>query len=91
MDLGWIIQLASGAVGGNLAGAAMRENSLGPLGNSLAGVLGGGLGGAVLAALGLGGGGTEIGNLLASVASGGVGGGTLLAVTGVLRSMLAKA
>jgi uncharacterized membrane protein YeaQ/YmgE (transglycosylase-associated protein family) len=39
-----IIQLISGAVGGNVAGAAMKESSLGTLGNSIAGIVGGGLG-----------------------------------------------
>jgi uncharacterized membrane protein YeaQ/YmgE (transglycosylase-associated protein family) len=43
-----IIEAVSGAVGGNLAGAAMKENSLGTLGNSIAGIVGGGLGGVLL-------------------------------------------
>ena len=40
-----IISLLSGAVGGNVAGAAMKDKSLGTLGNSLSGILGGGIGG----------------------------------------------
>jgi uncharacterized membrane protein YeaQ/YmgE (transglycosylase-associated protein family) len=40
-----IIEAVSGAVGGNVAGAALKEKSLGLIGNSLAGVVGGGLGG----------------------------------------------
>ena len=36
-----IIQLISGAVGGNVAGAAMKEKSLGTVGNSIAGIVGG--------------------------------------------------
>ena len=43
-----IIQLISGAVGGNVAGAALKDYSLGTLGNSIAGIVGGGVGGAVL-------------------------------------------
>src|SRR6266705_1542780 len=43
-----IIEAVSGAVGGNVAGAAMKENYLGTVGNSIAGILGGGLGGTVL-------------------------------------------
>src|SRR6266487_3440093 len=43
-----IIEAVSGAVGGNIAGAAMKENSLGTVGNSIAGILGGGLGGTIL-------------------------------------------
>ena len=43
-----IIEAVSGAVGGNVAGAALKEKSLGLIGNSLAGVVGGGLGGTIL-------------------------------------------
>ena len=43
-----IIQLVSGAVGGNLAGSLMKKFSLGTLGNSIVGILGGGLGGQLL-------------------------------------------
>jgi uncharacterized membrane protein YeaQ/YmgE (transglycosylase-associated protein family) len=39
-----IVEAISGAVGGNVAGAAMKEKSLGPVGNSITGILGGGLG-----------------------------------------------
>ena len=35
-----IIQLVSGAVGGNVAGSLMKKFSLGTLGNSLVGILG---------------------------------------------------
>jgi len=34
-----IISLVCGAVGGNIAGALMKDKSLGTLGNSLAGIL----------------------------------------------------
>ncbi len=40
-----IIQLLSGAAGGNLAGKLIKKIDLGTLGNSIAGILGGGLGG----------------------------------------------
>ena len=43
-----IIEAISGAVGGNVAGAAMKDNSLGTMGNSIAGIVGGGLGGTLL-------------------------------------------
>ena len=33
-----IVQLISGAVGGNIAGAALKNASLGPVGNSILGV-----------------------------------------------------
>lgn len=91
MDLGMIIPLISGAVGGNVAGMALKDNSLGTLGNSLAGILGGGIGGTILGSLGLGGGGaTDLAGILSSVAGGGIGGGGLLAIVGVVKSMLSK-
>jgi uncharacterized membrane protein YeaQ/YmgE (transglycosylase-associated protein family) len=46
-----IIQLVSGAVGGNVAGQLFKQYSLGTLGNTIAGVVGGGLGGQLLATL----------------------------------------
>lgn len=88
-----IIQLISGAVGGNVAGSLMKNNSLGTIGNSLAGILGGGLGGQVLGMLGMGmasGGGMDITSILSSVASGGVGGGIVMAVIGLIKSAMSK-
>src|SRR5262249_42075920 len=43
-----LISLLSGAVGGNIAGSAMPDKSLGTAGNSLAGIFGGGLGAVLL-------------------------------------------
>ena len=87
-----IIQLISGAVGGNLAGSLMKSNSLGTLGNSLAGIAGGGLGGQILGMLGMAasGGGMDIASILGSVASGGVGGGVVMAVIGLIKNAMAK-
>ena len=48
-----IISLLSGVAGGNAAGAAMQEKSLGTAGNSITGLLGGGLGNFLLQALGV--------------------------------------
>jgi hypothetical protein len=39
-----LIGLISGEVGGNIAGAILKKFSLGPIGNTIAGILGGGLG-----------------------------------------------
>lgn len=90
--IGLIISLVSGAVGGNAAGAAMKDKSLGTAGNSVAGILGGGIGGAILQALGLGGegGSLDIAAILQNIASGGVGGGVLLAIVSAVKRMLAK-
>lgn len=91
--LALIIQLVSGAVGGNLAGAALKDQNLGTLGNTIAGIVGGGIGGQILGmvvpAL-AGGGNLDIGAIIGSIASGGVGGGVLLAIVGIIKSMMGK-
>lgn len=91
--VGLIIQLASGAVGGNVAGALLKKFSLGTVGNSIVGILGGGLGGQILGMLGVGGAGggaMDVGSILSSVAGGGVGGGVLMAIIGVIRKAMGK-
>jgi len=93
-----IIQLLSGAAGGNAAGAILKKFSLGPLGNSVVGILGGGLGGQLLGMLGAGGAGAatasasglDIGSIVSSVAGGGVGGGVLMAIVGLIRQQMSK-
>src|SRR5262245_43171578 len=89
--VGLLIQLLSGAVGGNLAGAMLKKFSLGPVGNSLVGILGGGLGGQLLGMLGVGGGdaaASGLGSILASVAGGGVGGGLLMTIIGMIKQAM---
>lgn len=98
MDImGLIIQLISGAVGGNVAGAAMKKFSLGTVGNSILGIIGGGIGGQLLgmltggdAAAGASGGGMDIGSIVSNIAGGGVGGGILMAVVGMIKQSMAK-
>ncbi|MES9960866.1 MAG: GlsB/YeaQ/YmgE family stress response membrane protein [Sedimenticola sp.] len=87
-----IIQLASGALGGNIAGSLLKKFSLGTLGNSLVGILGGGLGGQLLGLLGIstGAGSMDVAGIIGSIASGGVGGGVLMALIGVIRQALNK-
>lgn len=86
-----IIQLISGAVGGNLAGGILKKFSLGTLWNSVVGILGGGLGGQLLGMLGVGtSGGMDLGGILSTVAASGVGGGALLAIVGVIKKMMGK-
>jgi len=95
MDLGLIIQLISGAVGGNVAGSLMKNASLGTALNSVVGILGGGLGGQLLSMLGMGGaaatgGGMDIVSIITQVAGGGIGGGVLLAIVGLIKAAMAK-
>ncbi len=86
-----LISLISGAVGGNLAGAAMKDKSLGPVGNSLSGILGGGIGGAILQLLGLvASGQLDLASILSNVASGGVGGAVVLAIVAAIKKAMAK-
>ena len=88
-----IIQLVCGAIGGNVAGAALKDYNLGTLWNSVAGIVGGGIGGQILGAV-LGtaasGGGMDIGGIISNVAGGGVGGAILLVIVGVIKKMMAK-
>jgi uncharacterized membrane protein YeaQ/YmgE (transglycosylase-associated protein family) len=87
-----IINLISGAVGGNAAGAAMPDKSLGTVGNSLAGLLGGGVGGAILQTLmaprGSSG---DLGSIIGNIAGGGIFGGMLMIIGSYLKDTFAKA
>jgi hypothetical protein len=92
-----IIQLVSGAAGGNIIGAAAKKLDLGPVGNSIAGIIGGGLGGQLLgmmtgeaAAPAGAAGGLDVGSILGSIAGGGVGGGALMAIVGAVKQAMAK-
>ena len=92
-----LIEAISGAVGGNVAVATMKKNSLGTLGNSIAGMLGGGLGGQILSAV-LGSGaamegaatGSGMDAMISQMAGGGVGGAVIIAVIGAIRTAMAK-
>jgi hypothetical protein len=88
-----LIQLGAGAIGGNVAGKIMPQNSLGTIGNSLAGIAGGGIGGTLLSMVMGGaasGGGLDIGSIISSIAGGGIGGTVLMAVIGIVRGMMNK-
>lgn len=87
-----IIQLVSGAVGGNIAGSLMKNFSLGTLWNSIAGIVGGGIGGQLLGMLGVatGSGGMDASSILGSIGGGAVGGGVLMAIIGMIQKAMAK-
>lgn len=84
-----LIQLISGAAGGNAAGSLLKKFSLGTLGNSIAGILGGGIGGQLLGVAT--GGGMDIGSIIGSIAGGGVGGGILMIIVGFIKNAFTKA
>jgi hypothetical protein len=94
--IGLIIQLISGAVGGNIAGAAIKQYNLGTIGNSIAGLIGGGVGAQIIGALVGGGTGTDlagadgldIGSIIGQIASGGVGGGILMVIVGLIKQAM---
>lgn len=91
--IGFLISLISGAVGGNVAGAAMKDKSLGTAGNSVAGIFGGGIGGVILQALGLAGsagGSLDLNSIISSVAGGGVGGAVVLAIIAAIKGAMAR-
>jgi len=79
--VGLLINLAIGAVGGNLAGMLLKEKSLGTLWNSVVGILGGGLGYFLLGVVGLGAGAGMVGQVIAAF----VGGAALLLIIGLFR------
>ena len=79
-----MVQLFAGAIGGNAAGAALKDYGLGMLGNTITGAIGGGVVGqallALLPVLAGGAGGLDFGALLGQIAGEG-----LVAVTQALR------
>lgn len=75
-----------GALGGNGAGAVLKKLSLGPLWNSIVGIIGGGLGQQIMGAIG-----ALTGNSMADQGIGGAaGGGALLAIVGFIKKAMAK-
>lgn len=92
-----IISLISGAVGGNVAGAAAPDKNLGAIGNSIVGLLGGGAGEYILQAVGLlnqagasTGGSLDIPSILASIGTGGVSGAAITFIVGLIKNSIQK-
>jgi hypothetical protein len=88
-----LIQLASGALGGNAAGAYAKDTGMSTAGNTIAGALGGGIGGQIIhALLGVGGtaaaSGLDIGTIVSAFASGGIMGGLTALAIGFLKSKM---
>jgi hypothetical protein len=85
-----IIQLIAGALGGNAAGATMKNLDLGTLGNSLTGAIGGAGGGTLLTTLlpllQGGAGNVDLGPLIGQAVGGGVSGAILTAIIGLIKN-----
>ena len=90
-----IIQIIAGALGGNAAGATMKNLDLGTLGNTVAGALGGAGGGTLLTALlpmlqGAASGNVDIGALVGQAVGGGVAGAIVTAIIGLIKNAAAS-
>lgn len=88
-----IIQLISGALGGNVAGSLLKNLSLGTLGNAVAGIIGGGIGGQILEQVfhtAVAGGALDPVSIITQVVGSGVSGGILTAIVGAIRNAMAK-
>jgi uncharacterized membrane protein YeaQ/YmgE (transglycosylase-associated protein family) len=95
-----LIQLISGGVGGNIAGAVLKKLNLGPVGNSIVGIIGGVVTGQVLKMLGASGvaataaaastGGMDMSSILSNVGGAGIGGAVLTAVVGLIKAQMSK-
>jgi uncharacterized membrane protein YeaQ/YmgE (transglycosylase-associated protein family) len=90
-----LINIVSGAVGGNLAGMVLKDFDSGWITKSIAGVVGGGIGGQIMTQLGIDPGqlasGGDWSSILSQVGGGGVGGGLALVVWGYVKKYLGQA
>ena len=92
--IGLVIQLIAGAVGGNVAGATLKQDDLGMIGNTIAGIVGGGVGAQVMARLlgaaarEMGANDLDIGSIVGQIASGGVGGSILMVIVGLIKQAM---
>lgn len=90
-----LVQVASGALGGNIAGSLLKVLSLGATGNTVAGMVGGLLGSAILnSAIGLGHStalaSLDPGAIVSQIAGGGVGGGVMMVLVGIVRQVFTR-
>jgi hypothetical protein len=100
-SMNWIIEIIAGLIGGNSAGAAAKQYSLGPVGNSIAGLLGGvgvgqilgllvpALSGATTSSAGSTGGGMSIEAIIGQLVGGGIGGAVLTLIIGLIKQKMA--
>jgi len=84
-----IIQLVSGAVGGNITDSLIKNASMRTLWNSVIGILGGRLGVSILDMLGIGDGDSsmDLGGIVGSIAGGG---GVVLVAIGMIKKAMSK-
>ena len=85
-----ILQLVGGAAGGNIIPQLLKKLDLGPLGNTIVGLIGGFGGGQLAGLLGASTGSSDIVSMLISLVGGGVGGDALTAIVGLIKNLIAK-
>lgn len=85
-----IIQLVSGAAGGNIAGGLLKNLSLGPTGNTVTGGIGGLILGQLLPLLSSPAADSIINGVIGQIAGGGIGGIVLTAIVGAIRKSMAR-
>jgi hypothetical protein len=87
MDIATILtSLISGGVGGNIAGSLLKKLNLGPLGNTIAGVIGGGVGGMAMNNMM---GATDMtSGVLGNIAGSGIGGAVVMIVIGLIKNAM---
>jgi uncharacterized membrane protein YeaQ/YmgE (transglycosylase-associated protein family) len=96
--MGLVTELVAGGVGGNIAGALLKKFDLGPIGNTVAGLIGGVGGGQLLNMLTAGSaaataastGGTDLTSILSNAGGAGVGGAVVVAIIGLIKTQMAK-
>jgi uncharacterized membrane protein YeaQ/YmgE (transglycosylase-associated protein family) len=83
-----IVDLISGGIDGNIAGALLKKFSLGPVGNTIGGLIGGGVGKEIVSAMGMlpGGG----GGMVVDIGGSAVGGATPMAIVGAIKNAAAN-
>jgi hypothetical protein len=93
MMLNLIIQVIAGAIGGNVAGTASKEMSLGPLGNTIVGAIGGGVGaqilGLIIPMLANTTATPDLGTIFSQAVGGGAAGAAITTIIGAIRNQTA--
>ncbi|CAN1557002.1 hypothetical protein MCELHM10_02444 [Paracoccaceae bacterium] len=93
MDMSMIIQIVAGLVGGNAAGAGLKNLSLGTAGNSIVGAVGGIASSFLVGQMGMSpdaAAGLDISGIIQSVVAGGAGGAVLTAILGFVKKAMVK-
>jgi hypothetical protein len=86
----WLIGIVGGEAGGIGAGAAAKQNKLGPIINGILGAVGGAGGSALIQSLLAGGAGLDLVAIAGNLVGGGVAGGIVSTVVGLIVNAVKK-